>query len=107
LDVYDPAAFEGDILCSLPERMALRSLINLGMCDVLRAKNPDAEGLYTWWDYRQGGFARNRGVRIDHFLASHRTMKAVQDVGVDVTPRGWERPSDHAPVWVQLDEDLL
>lgn len=104
LDVYNPETWRGRILCSTPERLAFRSLINLGVTDVVRAKNPHAEGLYTWWDYRSGGFQQNHGLRIDHLLLSAKAMDAVLDVGVDRETRGLERPSDHAPVWVSFNE---
>lgn len=102
LDVYNPQTWKGRILCSIPERLALRSFVNLGLTDVLRAKNPHTEGLYTWWDYRSGGYAQNHGLRIDHLLLSSKAMESVLDVGVDSETRGLERPSDHAPVWVSL-----
>ncbi|MDP3371997.1 MAG: exodeoxyribonuclease III [Candidatus Paracaedibacteraceae bacterium] len=102
LDVYNPQTWKGRVLCSTPERLALRSLINLGLTDVLRAKNPQVEGLYTWWDYRSGGYAQNHGLRIDHLLLSAKAMESVLEVGVDSQTRGLERPSDHAPVWVSL-----
>jgi exodeoxyribonuclease-3 len=69
---------------------------------VLRAQNPHAEGLYTWWDYRSGGFPQNHGLRIDHLLLSAKAMDVVVATGVDRDTRGCERPSDHAPVWVKL-----
>jgi exodeoxyribonuclease-3 len=102
LDVYNPDTWRGKVLCSVPERLALRSLTNLGLTDVLRAQNPGKEGIYTWWDYRSGGFSRNNGLRIDHLLLSPKAMDMVVDVGVDAATRQLPRPSDHAPVWVTL-----
>ncbi len=96
-DVHDPAAWEGKVLCSGPERDALRGLLELGFSDVFRNfTQPD--GSYSWWDYRAAAFQRNRGLRIDLILAS-RTLDA-QSVSchIDREPRGWERPSDHVPV---------
>jgi len=103
LDVYNPATWRGRVLCSTPERLALRSLINLGLTDALRAQNPQAEGLYTWWDYRSGGFPQNHGLRIDHLLLSAKAMDAISGAGIDRETRALERPSDHAPVWVTLE----
>jgi exodeoxyribonuclease-3 len=102
LDVYNPETWRGRILCSTPERLAFKSFINLGLTDVLRAKNPGKAELYSWWDYRSGGFAQNHGLRIDHLLVSAKAMDTVLDVGIDHETRGWERPSDHAPVWVRI-----
>lgn len=102
LDVYNPDTWRDKILCSMPERLALRSLINLGLTDVVRAQNPHTENLYTWWDYRSGAAARNHGLRIDHLLLSTKAMESVLDVGIDKETRWLERPSDHAPVWVSL-----
>ncbi len=100
LDVYNPETWRGRILCSTGERLAFRSLINLGLTDALRFKNPQLEGLYSWWDYRSGGFAQNHGLRIDHLLVSPKAIESLSGVGVDREMRARERPSDHAPVWV-------
>lgn len=104
LDVYNPDIWRDKILCSVPERLALRSLINLGLTDALRAQHPNKEGLYTWWDYRSGPAARNHGLRIDHLLLSAKAMDSVVDTGVDANMRWVDRPSDHAPVWVTLKD---
>jgi exodeoxyribonuclease-3 len=67
----------------------------------LRLKHDDA-ALFSWWDYRQAAFRRNLGLRIDLTLVSDALKAQVQAVGIDKTPRSWERPSDHAPAWVEL-----
>ena len=95
-DVHDPEAWRGRILCSDPEREALAKLqaaAGLRDCFRLFEQEPDS---FSWWDYRQGGFRRNLGLRIDLILAS----EAMDCAGcaIDRTPRGWEKPSDHAPV---------
>ncbi len=96
-DVYDPAAWEERILCSTPERMALQRLLALGFRDTFRLfDQPD--GVYSWWDYRNQAFARNRGLRIDLILASEPMAARCTASYVDRAPRGWQRPSDHAPV---------
>ncbi len=96
-DVHDPAAWAGKILCSDPERAALAELLDLGLTDTFRLfEQPD--GVYSWWDYRAAGFRRNRGLRIDLVLASTDLARACAGSIVDKEPRGWERPSDHAPV---------
>jgi len=96
-DVFDPAKWEGKILCSEPERTALARLHELGLVDVFRQFEQE-EKTFSWWDYRMNGFKRNLGLRIDLILASRSMAEQCRASYVDKTPRGWERPSDHAPV---------
>ncbi len=96
-DVWDPKLWRERILCSTPERRALRELLDCGLFDPLR-KFTDSSGFYTWWDFRTRGFERNRGLRIDHFLLSRPALDACVGLEVDLAPRGGEKPSDHAPV---------
>ena len=98
-DTYDPAVWEGNILCSPPERAALQSLIDLGLADAY-SQPFLPEGRFTWWDYRQAGFRRNLGLRIDHLLLSAPLKASAWKV--EMAPRRLERPSDHAPVLVEL-----
>lgn len=98
-DVHDPVAWHEQILCSTPERAALQSLLDLGLRDSYRLLESEG-GCYSWWDYRQAGFRRNLGLRIDLVLISQALQ--ARAVGIDREPRSWERPSDHAPVWVDL-----
>jgi exodeoxyribonuclease-3 len=100
-DVHDPAAWREQILCSTPEREALRGLFALGLHDSFRLFEPGA-GHFTWWDYRQGAFRRNLGLRIDLILVSDALRPHLKAVGIDREPRTLERPSDHAPVWIEL-----
>jgi exodeoxyribonuclease-3 len=100
-DVHDPAAWHEQILCSTPERDALRSLMALGLSDSYRLFHDDG-GAYSWWDYRQAAFRRNIGLRIDLVLMSEALRASATAAGIDREPRTWERPSDHAPVWVEL-----
>lgn len=100
-DVHDPAAWHEQIHCSTPERQALQRLCALGLSDSLRLIDASA-GIYSWWDYRQAAFRRNLGLRIDLILVSTALCAQVRAAGVDREPRTWERPSDHAPVWVEL-----
>lgn len=100
-DVHDPAAWTGQILCSTPERDALRRLLDLGLHDSFRLHNEEA-GQFSWWDYRAAGFRRNLGLRIDLLLISEALRAACTASVIDREPRTWERPSDHAPVWVEL-----
>lgn len=96
-DVYDPEAWSASVLVSKPERMAMQSWLDTGLVDVFRA-HEQGPGFYTWWDYRAAAFRRNLGLRIDHVLATPTLAKRCQSCYIDKTPRGWERPSDHAPV---------
>ncbi len=101
-DVHDPDAWAGKILCSDPERAALAELLDLGLTDTFRLFE-QPEGVYSWWDYRAAGFRRNRGLRIDLVLASTDLARTCAGSIVDKEPRGWERPSDHAPVASSFD----
>jgi exodeoxyribonuclease III len=96
-DVHNPAAWEGKVLCSAPERAALAAVQELGFADVFRLFE-QPEKVFSWWDYRSGAFRRNQGLRIDLMLASAGLSKLCQACRIDKEPRGWERPSDHVPV---------
>lgn len=96
-DVHDPAAWEGKVLCSGPEREALRRIFELGFVDTFRLFEQE-EASFSWWDYRAAAFRRNRGLRIDLILASRPLAGDCTGSWIDRTPRGWDRPSDHAPV---------
>ena len=100
-DVYDPKAWEGSVLVSEPERAAFREVLALGLTDALRALGGDDCG-FTWWDYRAGGFRRDQGLRIDHILLSDPLRSAGLACSVDREARAHARPSDHAPVVVEL-----
>ena len=100
-DVHDPAEWHEKILCSTAEREALQSLLELGMRDSFRLFDQD-EGLFSWWDYRAAGFRRNRGLRIDLLLVSDALAKRCIQSRIDTGPRNLERPSDHAPVWIEF-----
>ena len=96
-DVHDPKAWEGQVLCSAPERAALQKLMALGLKDSFRLfKQPDKS--YSWWDYRMNGFRRNLGLRIDHILLTEPVAARCESAAIDLAPRKLERPSDHAPV---------
>lgn len=100
-DTHDPQVWEGAILCSNAERDALAALCALGLDDAFDVA-PTRSGRFTWWDYRQAAFRRDMGLRIDHLLISAPLRQRLIDWQVDTAPRKLERPSDHAPVWVQL-----
>jgi exodeoxyribonuclease-3 len=103
LDVHDPVAWQGSVLCSDAERAALATVVDEGLVDVLRQAHPDAQ-IFTWWDYRMLGFQKNKGLRIDHVLATPDVAARVTAVKVDREERKGKLPSDHAPVLVDLDQ---
>ncbi len=100
-DVHDPEAWEGRILCSEPERAALKAITDLGLTDSFRLFE-DGEGHFSWWDYRQAGFRRNMGLRIDLILVSDALKGRATGAAIEREPRTWERPSDHTPVTLEL-----
>lgn len=101
-DVYDPRLWQNQVLFSEPERTALKSVVDTGLVDVFR-RFEQPPGSYTWWDYRQGAFRRNQGLRIDHIFCSPALAERCRTCTVDTAPRRLERPSDHAPVVADFD----
>ena len=101
-DVWDPEAWKGNLLVSPPEREAFERLIKAGLVDTW-SLGLHAPETYSWWDYRQAGFEKNHGLRIDHVLASFDIAERIGEVTIDTVPRAWEKPSDHAPVVVVID----
>jgi exodeoxyribonuclease-3 len=100
-DVHDPEEWSGKILCSDAERAALQRLLDLGFSDSFRLFD-QPEATFSWWDYRAAGFRRNRGLRIDLLLVSDAVAQTATASDIDKEPRRLERPSDHAPVWVEF-----
>ena len=100
-DVHDPKAWEGQVLCSEPERAAFRALVALGLNDSFRLF-AQPERSYTWWDYRNLAFRRKMGLRIDHILLSSALASQCTACAIDIEPRKREQPSDHAPVIATL-----
>ena len=100
-DVHDPKRWEGKIHFSEPERAAFRALLELGYKDAFRQFD-QPEKQFSWWDYRLNAFARGWGLRIDHILLSPDLAKRCTACSIDASPRSLERPSDHAPVLVDL-----
>jgi exodeoxyribonuclease-3 len=101
LDVWDPEGMRDQIHCTDEERYHLNALISLGLTDSFRLFTQPPKS-YSWWDYRDAGFRRNRGMRIDHILVSNPLKPLVKSCVIDKTPRKHERPSDHAPVVVEI-----
>jgi exodeoxyribonuclease III len=102
-DVHDPVAWHESVLCSTPEREALKRVLGAGLFDSFRRFNDDG-GHYSWWDYRQGAFRRNLGLRIDLILASESLRERTVAASIDREPRTWERASDHTPVSLELSD---
>jgi exodeoxyribonuclease-3 len=101
-DTFDPIGMDGQVLFHPEERSRFRRLLFLGLTDAFRALHPEPN-LYSWWDYRAGAWPRDHGLRIDHLLLSPQAADRLTASGIDKTPRGWEKCSDHTPVWCQLD----
>jgi exodeoxyribonuclease-3 len=101
-DARRPEAWKNDALFLPQTRERFRALINLGLTDALRASS-DASGLYTFWDYQAGSWRKDDGIRIDHLLLSPQAADRLADAGIDRHVRSWDKPSDHVPVYVDLD----
>jgi exodeoxyribonuclease-3 len=100
-DIYDPVAFQNQVLFSEPERAALGRLLDWGLVDLFR-KFHDEEGLYSWWDYRAAAFRRKLGARIDLILVTRSLADRALRCEIDIEPRRREKPSDHTPVWAEF-----
>lgn len=100
-DVHDPALWEGQTLFSIPERKALAELTAFGLVDLYRKHHADP-GKFTWWDYRQLAFPKNKGLRIDHLFATATVAERCTAAEIDREARKGQQPSDHAPVWIEL-----
>lgn len=101
-DAAHPQNWLSDALYLPQSRAAYQRLLNLGLTDAIRAQNP-APGTYTFWDFQAGAWERNNGIRIDHLLLSPQAADLLQASGIDKAVRGRDRPSDHVPVWIDLD----
>ena len=103
-DAKKPEAWKNDALFQPQSRTRFQRLLNLGFTDAVRAVYPEP-GVYTFWDYQGGSWQKNNGIRIDHILLSPQAVDRMGEAGIDKQTRGWEKPSDHVPVWVGLDLD--
>ena len=101
-DVYKPERWLKDALFAPEAKEKYRRLVAQGWTDALRHLHP-AERIYTFWHYWRNSLERDAGIRIDHLLLSPALAKTLKNAGVDRTPRGWEKTSDHAPVWVEVE----
>ena len=100
-DVYNPSAWMDDALFRPETRAHFQSLVNLGLTDAFRACH-DEPHRYTFWDYQAGAFQKNQGLRIDHLLLSPQAADRLQGCEIDASPRSWEKPSDHVPIFIEL-----
>ncbi len=103
LDVYKPERWVRDALFRPETREAYAALLSQGWIDALRFLYPE-ETIYTFWDYFRNAYGRNAGLRIDHFLLSPPMKDRLRTAGVDHHVRGWEKTSDHAPVWIEVED---
>lgn len=101
-DARNPANWTGDALFQPESRAAFRALQAQGWTEAVRAAMP-GERVFTFWDYQAGAWQKNDGIRIDHILLSPEAADRLRAVGIDKHARAWEKPSDHVPVWVELD----
>jgi exodeoxyribonuclease-3 len=101
IDVHNPKKWENTVLFHTAVRDRLKDLLSLGLVDSFRAKHPEVKE-FSWWDYRLGAYKRNWGLRIDLALANAALMSRITDATIDKAPREAERPSDHAPVVVDV-----
>ena len=101
-DAANPDAWRDDALFRPEARRAFREILNLGLTDAFRARE-QGPGHYSFWDYQAGAWNRNMGIRIDHLLLSPSCADRLRDCRIDREVRGREKPSDHVPVWVDLD----
>jgi exodeoxyribonuclease III len=103
LDVYKPERWVDDALFRKEVRTAFEKLTEQGWTDAIRKLYPK-EKIYTFWDYFRNAYARDAGLRIDHFLLSPKLKRRLMSAGVDKHVRGWEKSSDHAPVWIEIKD---
>jgi len=101
-DVYDPVGWANDALCRPESRAELRSIVNLGYTDSWRSLHPDETG-YTFWDYQAGAWQKDHGLRIDHLLLSPQAADRLKSCTIERGERGRTEPSDHVPIWCELD----
>jgi len=103
IDVYKPERWINDALFRIEIRDAYKNLVKQGWTDAIRKFFPK-EKIYTFWDYFRNAYQRDAGLRIDHFLLSSQLKRKLVNAGVDKHVRGWEKTSDHAPVWIELKD---
>jgi exodeoxyribonuclease-3 len=103
VDCWDPAVWRGDALFALDTRLSFNAFAALGLTDAVRACHAEP-GLYSFWDYQAGAWQKNWGIRIDHLMLSPQAADRLKAAGIDKPVRAWEQPSDHVPVWCELED---
>ena len=101
-DCYDVSKWQDDALYLKETRRCMKELINVGLVDSYRLKYPNLKE-YSFWDYQAGAWQKDNGIRIDFFLISPEIVDTLIDVGIDKRPRGQEKPSDHTPIWIEIE----
>jgi exodeoxyribonuclease-3 len=101
--VYKPERWVDDALFRVEVRQAFAELLQQGWTDAVRFLHPD-QTIYTFWDFFRNAYGRNAGLRIDHLLLNAPAAARLKAAGVEREVRGWEKPSDHAPTWVELSD---
>ena len=102
IDAARPEAWVEDALFRPESRAAFRAILNLGLTEAIRIRDP-RPGIYTFWDYQGGAWQKNNGIRIDHMLLSAQAADLMRGAGIDKAVRDGDKPSDHVPVWIELD----
>ena len=103
IDCHKPSSWIHDALFQPEPRARYRALLSLGYTDAFRSLHPGQGGLFTFWDYFRQSFEHNRGIRIDHFLLSPKLAERLKSCEIDMEPRAQQKPSDHAPIMVELE----
>ena len=104
-DCYDVSKWLDDALYLEETRSKMKELINIGLIDSYRLKNPNTTE-YSFWDYQAGSWQKDNGIRIDFLLVSPEIVDIILDVGIDKTLRGEDKPSDHTPVWMEIEKKI-
>jgi exodeoxyribonuclease-3 len=103
-DCHAPDKWDGDALYRPETHTAFRRLLNLGLTEAVATLAVTDDTTYTFWDYQGGARRKNNGIRIDHHLLSPLAADRLTNFGIDAHTRDWEKPSDHVPVWVELQQ---
>ncbi len=101
IDLYNPEKLNGKVGFHIEERRWIKKILSLGLIDIFRELNPETQ-LFSWWDYRSGGWQGNKGMRIDNLLLTPDLADLIEEAGIKTETRGWDKPSDHAPIYITL-----
>ena len=101
-EIYNPSAFVDDAIAQPESRQAMNKLFNLGFNDTYRIFYPNEDKAYTYYGYRGGCFQKRYGILLDYFLTNDKAKDLITNAGIDITPRGNEKPSDHTPLWIEV-----